>query len=188
MLNLIKYFALVLQITDYFVLKVVFLLSAFVLLQPNALNYVRFSLCVRRNWTRLIVITHVSVKKNITYGVLNCASSTSWIAFQFIRHEHSVAVTLVLAWCFHCLRHLFYSFVLRLQFVYFDRWRRMFVAINVNLQIIHQIVKSFVYLSIISRFDSILKDFRRLFFYRITFWNTYKRFVGTENIFFDKKS
>lgn len=41
----------------------------------------------------------------------------------------------------------------------------MFVAINVNLQIIHQIVQFVVYLSIISRFDSILKDFRRLFFF-----------------------
>lgn len=41
----------------------------------------------------------------------------------------------------------------------------MFVAINVNLQIIHQIVQFVVYLSIISRFDSILKDFRKLFFF-----------------------
>lgn len=41
----------------------------------------------------------------------------------------------------------------------------MFVAINVNLQIIRQIVKFVVYLSIISRFDSIVKDFKRLFFF-----------------------
>lgn len=45
----------------------------------------------------------------------------------------------------------------------------MFVAINVNLQIIHQIVKFVVYLSIISGFDSILKDFRRLFFIELRF-------------------
>lgn len=41
----------------------------------------------------------------------------------------------------------------------------MFVAINVNLQIIHQIVNFFVYLLIISRFDSIVKDFKRFFFF-----------------------